>query len=263
MSKFRVLFDQAYGADAAQVGDLYLPDSPSPAAVICLLHGGFWRMPYARDQLTPMARDLAGRAYAVWNLEYRRLGAPGGGWPGTLADVAAGIDHLAGFVAEDIALDLKRVVTIGHSAGGHLALWAAGRHHIVGGEPGAQPRVRVHAAVGQAPVADLVRAHELALSGDVAAELLGGTPSQVPERYAAASPRALLPLGVPQLIVHGTADDIVPIEISRGYAAAAREQDDTIEFRELPGVGHFEHIDIAAPAWTVVVDWLKHRDLNA
>jgi acetyl esterase/lipase len=262
VTNFRAVENQAYGADGAQVGDLYLPDTTHLLPVICLLHGGFWRMPYARDQLTPMAGDLAGRGYAVWNLEYRRLGEPGGGWPGTLADVAAGMDHLAEFVSKGIALDLKRVVTIGHSAGGHLALWAAGRHHIQGGNPGAHPKVRIRAAVGQAPVADLVRAHELALSDDVAAELLGGTPAKAPGRYAAASPRALLPLGVPQLIVHGTADDIVPIEISQDYAAAAREQGDTIEFVELPGVGHFEHIDVAAPAWTVVTDWLKHRHLS-
>jgi acetyl esterase/lipase len=115
---------------------------------VCLLHGGFWRMPYGRDEMDAIARDLAARGFAVWNLEYRRVGAPGGGWPGTLDDVGAGIDHLATLVGEGVNLDLERVAVVGHSAGGQLALWSASR---------ASPRVRVAAAAGLAPVADLDR----------------------------------------------------------------------------------------------------------
>lgn len=115
-----------YGPSADQEADLYLPSSTMPP-VVCLLHGGFWRMPHGRDQMDAIARDLAAHGFAVWNLEYRRLGAPGGGWPGTLDDAAAGIDHLASLPALGFDIELGRIAIAGHSAGGHLALWAAGR----------------------------------------------------------------------------------------------------------------------------------------
>jgi acetyl esterase/lipase len=120
-----------YGSSDSQEGDLYLPSKQRPP-VICLLHGGFWRMPYSRDEMTLIAQDLAARGFAVWNIEYRRIGALGGGWPGTFQDVTAGIDHLATFVADGVELDLNRVTVIGHSAGGHLALWSAARNRHYG-----------------------------------------------------------------------------------------------------------------------------------
>jgi acetyl esterase/lipase len=244
----------AYGLFASQDGDLHLPNVPRPA-VVCLLHGGFWRMPYGRDQMTPVARDLAGRGLAVWNLEYRRLGAPGGGWPGTFEDVAAGIDHLATLAARGVDLDLARVTVVGHSAGGQLALWSAARARWSGGAV-AQPRVRVSAAAGLAPLADLESVHDLGLGGAVVAELLGGSPRERPERYRAASPAALLPLGVPQLILHGLADDVVPIEIARNYARAARAAGDRIEAVELPRTGHMEFLDPQSDAHAALCRWL-------
>lgn len=242
-----------YGPAESQAGDLHLPKTKNPP-VICLLHGGFWRLPYARDQYTPIAEDLARRGYAAWNLEYRRLGEPGGGWPGTLQDVAAGIDHLATLKAQGTELDLNQVVTVGHSAGGHLALWSAGARRVLDGE--ASPRVRVMAAVGQAPAADMQRIYELNCSNGVAAEFLQGTPAEQPERYRLASPKALLPLGVPQLVVHGTADDTVIVNIGRDYAVAARRAGDRVELVELPEAGHFEHLDPKGEAWAAVVAWL-------
>lgn len=243
-----------YGPAGSQVGDLHLPRAKNPP-VICLLHGGFWRLPYARDQYTPIAEDLVRRGYAAWNLEYRRLGETGGGWPGTLQDVSAGIDHLATLKAQGNDLDLERVVTVGHSAGGHLALWSAGPRRVLQGEP--LPQVRVMAAVGQAPAADMRRIYELNCSNGVAVEFLGGTPAQQPERYALASPKALLPLGVPQLVVHGTDDDTVIVDIGREYAAAARQAGDPVELVEFPGMGHFEHLDPKGQAWAAVVAWLE------
>ncbi len=242
-----------YGSAPSQVGDLHLPKASNPP-VICLIHGGFWRLPYAYDQMTPLAEDLVRLGYAAWNLEYRRIGEDGGGWPGTLADVSAGIEHLAKLKEDGADIDLSRVVTVGHSAGGHLALWAAGPRTLSGHEH--LPRVRVMAAVGQAPAADLKRVHELGLSRGVALEFLGGTPEQYPERYAAASPRELLPLGVPQLIVHGAADDTVPVAIGREYVAAAKAAGDPVDYVEFAGFGHFEHIDRGNPAWKAVTDWL-------
>lgn len=243
-----------YGAAASQIGDLHLPKVTNPP-VVCLLHGGFWRLPYGYDQMTPLAQDLIQRGYAAWNLEYRRIGEDGGGWTGTLTDVSIGIEHLAKLREDGADIDLSRVVTVGHSAGGHLALWAAGPRTLSGQEP--LPRVRVMAAVGQAPAADLKQVHALGLSRGVALEFLGGTPAQYPERYAAASPRELLPLGVPQLIVQGQADDTVPASLVRDYVAAAKAAGDPVDYLEFPGFGHFEHIDRNSPAWKAVPDWLE------
>jgi acetyl esterase/lipase len=210
-------------------------------------------MPHGRDQMAAVADDLVSRGLAVWNLEYRRLGTPGAGWPATMDDVAAGIDHLAQLAADGIDLDLDQVSVVGHSAGGQLALWVAARNRSQGAQ---SPRVRVLAAIGLAPVADLARAHELKVGGGVVAELLGGTPSQYPERYQAASPMAILPLGVRQLILHGTADDVVPIDLSRRYASAARAVGDSVELIELSGTGHMEYLDPSGEAHAALSRWL-------
>lgn len=243
-----------YGPLPDQEGDLYLPTRPH-APVICLLHGGFWRMPHGRDQMTAIAQDLVSRGFAVWNLEYRRLGAAGGGWPGTFEDVIAGIERLARYVSDGMDLDLERVVLSGHSAGGHLALWAAARQHRETGN-GAARHVRIRAVAGQAPVADLVRAYELAVGGSAVSELLGGSPEQCPGRYQAASPQALLPLEVPQLIIHGAADDVVPIEIARRYTETSRAAGDEVELLELPDTGHMEFLDPASAAHAALCSWL-------
>ena len=145
----------AYGEHPDQVGNLHLPGREGgPWPCVVLLHGGFWRVGWDRTLMTLLADDLARRGIAAWNVEYRRVGQGGGGWPGTLEDVAAAIDHLAEFDH----LDHTRVATCGHSAGGHLALWLAGRHLLPAGVPGADPQVRPSAAVAQAGVCDLERA---------------------------------------------------------------------------------------------------------
>lgn len=222
-----------------------------------LIHGGYWRARYDLRLQHGLVPDLAARGWAVWNLEYRRLGwRSRGGWPATFEDVAAGIDHLG---LLDAPLDLARVVAIGHSAGGHLALWAAARSGLPAGAPGAEPAVRPAAAVAQAGVVDLREAARLELSRGAAVSLLGGAPGKLPARYDVASPIERLPIGVPQLLVHGVADDSVPIELSRRYAERAREAGDPCELVELPGVGHFEHLDPNSHAWGVVTEWLEHR----
>jgi acetyl esterase/lipase len=211
-------------------------------------------MPHGREQMAAIADDLASRGFAVWNLEYRRLGAPGAGWPATMDDVAAGIDHLAQLPAGGVDFDPGRVTVVGHSAGGHLALWAGGRDRS---RRARSPRVRLLAVVGLAPIADLARAYESKVGGDVVAELLGGSPSQCPERYREASPMERLPLGVRQLILHGTADDVVPIDLSRRYARAAEAAGDTIELVELPGTGHMEYLDPGSEAHAILCRWLS------
>jgi acetyl esterase/lipase len=198
--------------------------------------------------MTGLCEDLARRGLAAWNLEYRRVGN-GGGWPETFLDIAAGVDSLAEL---DAPVDLRRVGAVGHSAGGHLALWAAARARLPGAAPGADPRVVPRAVVSQAGVADLRLAADRRPSDEPTHALLG-PPSDI---YALASPRELLPLGVDQLVLHGERDDTVSIEISRSYAAAARAAGDACELRVLPHTGHFEHIDASSDAWRIAADWL-------
>ena len=161
--------------------------------------------------------------------------------------------------AEYSGVDSTRVVTVGHSAGGHLALWLAARHRLPEGAPGAGPRLRPSGAVSQAGVSDLVAGAEAGLGGGACQALLGGEPGEVPERYAVASPAALLPLGVPQLLVHGARDDLVPPGQSRDYAAAARASGDAVDLVELGDADHFDVIETSDPAWAAVIDWLRER----
>jgi acetyl esterase/lipase len=245
-----------YGPLDDQVGDLYIPVGRRPA-VLCLLHGGFWRMPYGRDQMTDIAQDLTDRGFAVWNLEYRRLGRPTSGWPGTFEDVINGIDHLALLVAGGVELDLGRVIVIGHSAGGHLALWAAAcnRDGRIGNTV---KHVQIAAVVGLAPIADLIQAYHLGVGGTAIAELLGGEPTEKYARYQKASPTALLPLGITQLILHGSADEDVPIELSRAYTQAARAAGDRVELIELAGAGHMDFLNPTSTAQATLCSWLDH-----
>lgn len=235
----------AYGGQPEQVANLHLPAREGgPWPCVVLVHGGFWRARWDRTPMTPLAVDLARQGIAAWNVEYRRVGQEGGGWPGTFADVAAAIDHLAG-VDE---IDAGRVVTCGHSAGGHLALWLAARHRLPRGAPGGAPRVRPVAAVAQAGVCDLEAAWR-DNAGDGAVRDLLGSYDEWPERYAVASPAALVPLGVPQLLVHGSADEIVPLAQSRGHAA----RDPQAEVLAFDGADHFDVIDPAHASWAAVV----------
>lgn len=234
---------QRYGPGKAQFGELWLPDGPGPHPVVVLIHGGFWRAEYGLDLMDGLAEDLTRRGFAAWNIEYRRVGGGGGGFPATLDDVGAAVDHLATMAATH-HLDLGRVTTVGHSAGGQLALWVASR-------PDA--KVKVAKAISLAGVTDLVEADRVRLGGDAVRQLLGGRADDVPDRYAAASPAAHLPLGIPQVLVHGTADDLVPVSFSREYAAAARRAGDDVDLVELDGADHFAVIDPQSKAWSEVV----------
>jgi acetyl esterase/lipase len=245
-----------YGPHASQRADLYMPSGPGPHPVMVLIHGGSWQKRYGKVFMRGLAGDLLRRGWAVWNIEYRRVGA-GGGWPNTFADVAAAIDHLAALGEE--RLDLNRVSILGHSAGGHLALWAAGRPNLPDGAPGAldgPPRVRPRRVISQAGVADLADAYRR-WDGGVVRDLMGGSPDQVPERYAVGDPIRLLALEIPALIVHGVRDETVSIEISRGYAEAARATGSEVELVEIDGeVGHRTHLDPRSEAWAAVVQRL-------
>ena len=237
---------------------MYLPGMEHPP-VICLLHGGFWQMPWGRDHIAPLAVPLTQLGFAVWNLEYRRVGAPGGGWPGTLQDVGAGIDHLATWEASAAGegrIDLNRVTTVGHSAGGQLAFWAASPDGNYGPK-----RVRLAAAVGLAPVADLAWAYAHRCGKGAIDNFLGGSPEEYPGRYIAASPAERLPLGVRQLVLHGTPDEDVPVEMSRRYARAATAAGDDTTFIELPDTPHMDFVDPVSEATVLLLDWLVRHAL--
>ncbi|MGA2736364.1 MAG: alpha/beta fold hydrolase [Bryobacteraceae bacterium] len=229
----------AYGNAPEQFGDLRLPKGAGPRPVAIVIHGGYWRSAYGLEHIGHLCAALTRAGVATWSLEYRRIGDPGG-WPATGNDVLRGAEYLP-TLAQSYPLDLTRVVTIGHSAGGQLALWLAAQH-----------KIPLRGVVSLAGVADLRRAWELGLSRGVVAELLGGTPQEQPERYHQASPIELLPLGVPERLLHGTRDDVVPIELSRRFQAAASAAGDDARLIELPDAGHFDLIDPRTSAWAQV-----------
>ena len=218
-----------YGDDPDQAAELYRPRGAGRGVVV-VIHGGFWRARYDWSLGRPLAASLVEEGWAVLNLEYRRAGN-GGGYPETFDDVGAGIDLLA-----EVDVDTSRVVTLGHSAGGHLAVWAAGRHDA---------RVRVTAAVSQAGVLDLRGAVEQRL-GDGAVELFLGPYDA--DLYATADPLSQVPLDVPVVCVHAPDDDTVPIEQSRTYVDAARAAGAEAELATVDG-GHFAVIDPTSDAW--------------
>jgi len=230
----------AYSRGEFQVGDLRVPSGRGPHPVAIVIHGGYWRARYDLKEVEHLCEAVTRQGLATWSLEYRRIGNPGGGWPGTFDDVRTGAAHLEK-IATERSLDLKRVVAMGHSAGGHLVLWLAKQNAIA-----------LRGIVALAPVADLRRAWELKLSDTVVADLLGGSPQDLSDRYQSASPIELVPLGVAQRVLHGTNDDVVPLEISRRYVAAAKESGDDSKLIEVAGAGHFELIDPQSSAWPVV-----------
>jgi acetyl esterase/lipase len=235
-----------YGASPHQVCDLHRPAGRGPHPVAVVLHGGYWQAPYTKLIMRPLCVDLASRGYAAWNVEYRRLGRDGGGWPMTFDDVAAAIDLLA-----DVdGVDLDRVTFVGHSAGGQLALWAAGRPALEPSTPRTGPRVTCERVLALAAVSNLPRA------GRVAVALLGGTPAEVPERWAQADPMRRIPLDVPVCLVHGVRDDTVDVERSREYAAAAAGAGAPVTLIEVPG-DHRDPIDPSTAAWKTAAGWLE------
>ncbi|BAZ10878.1 putative esterase/lipase/thioesterase [Calothrix sp. NIES-4071] len=239
-----------YGSDPAQFGDLYLPQSKGPHPVVLLLHGGCWRAQYSLTLVAQMAAALRQAGLAVWNLEYRRLGN-GGGWPTTFQDVAMGADFLQ-TLAPQFALDLKRLVAVGHSAGGHLALWLAGRHRLPENNPlGVGQGVRVNGVVSLAGIPDLITGVQQNICRGAIPEIVGGLPDQAPDRYKLAQARALLPLGVPQWHLVGTEDQIVPAAYIKEYVEVARQYDE-VHLKILPNAGHFELIVPTTTAWPAV-----------
>lgn len=244
----------SYGDQPQQGVDLWLPADPkaTPVPVVVLIHGGFWRPGFTGSLMDPLAADVAGRGWAAWNVDYRPAGdGSGGGWPGTFTDVATAVDRLARPAGSDGRLDLDRVVTVGHSAGGCLALWTAARGGLPPDAPGGSPTVDLRAAVSLAGVNDLAAGFRDGLSA--VGTVMGASPDEEGARYALASPAARLPIGVPQVLVHGTADDVIPLDQSVAYARRAVAAGDDAELVKVDGADHFDVIDPGHEAWRRVV----------
>jgi acetyl esterase/lipase len=241
-----------YGAQTDQIAEIVAPAAGSNLGLIVVIHGGFWRAQYDRGYTAAQCVALAHAGYAGAALEYRRVGG-GGGWPATFLDVAAGTDALPGLLGG--LVDPTNVILIGHSAGGHLALWAAGRHLLPPDAPGRRTEpAPLRGVIALGAVADLGWSFRHTLGSHAAVGLLGCVPADDPEgRWSAADPALLLPSGVRTILLHGEDDDAVPPGCPASYVAAARVAGDPSEFRLLPGVGHYEFMDPRSAAWPPVI----------
>jgi len=229
----------AYGGDPNQFGDLRLPKGKGPYLVVMNIHGGYWRNKYDLAHAGHLCSALTAKGVATWNLEYRRVGDAGGGWPGTFEDVRNGYRFIPQ-IPKHYGLDPERIVVMGHSAGGQLVLCLAGHE------------ASVRSVVSLAGVIDLQQAWELHLSNNAVAEFLGGPPSQVPEHYKEADPLELPIPKAAQWLVHGTDDDIVPVEFARTYDREKIKSREDVHLQEIPKAGHFDLIDPRSPAWPAV-----------
>jgi acetyl esterase/lipase len=239
----------AYGHEPGQEGDLWVPPGGGPRPVAVLFHGGFWYHAWERDLMDGLARDLARRGIAAWNVEYRRVGA-GGGWPVTGEDAGRATEHLLA-LAPVYGLDLERVIVLGHSAGAQLALWAAARRR----------RASVHPvlAVGLATIADLAAARADGVGGGSVGRLLNDGGADTESTLADASPRERVPIGVPQILAHAIDDGVVPVSQTTRYAEAARAAGDDVSVLVLEAGGHFDLIDPCTPAWSAVAEAIETK----
>ena len=243
-------YSYAYGDHPQQFGELYLPQTAARRPVIILIHGGCYNAAYSLKPIGAVAKALAGQGFAVWNIEYRRKDT-GGGYPRMFLDVARAADYLHQ-ISDLHQLNLAQVIALGHSAGGHLALWLAARHKLPESSrlhlDGALP---IQAVVALAAVANPILALERGLCSDALPVVMGGLPEEVPAHYQHGSPPALLPLGVPQTHIIGSAD-MKMLNNVRPYIAAAQTLGDEVELITLPEAGHFEIVSTASPAWQTV-----------
>ncbi|MEU7931962.1 alpha/beta hydrolase family protein [Micromonospora echinofusca] len=231
----------SYGDHPDQVADLRLPAGPGPARpLVVVVHGGFWRAEYDRRHTDPLAVGLAALGHPVAQVEYRRTGQPGGGWPATLTDVLTGVTELPRLAAEALPgrVAAGPPLLVGHSAGGHLALYVA-----------TTAPAAVGGVLALAPVSNLAEAYRLDLDEGAVAALLGGGPAEHPERYAEADPRLSVPTPTRTVIAHGALDQQVPIAMSREFVAAGRAAGGDIALLELPECEHFGLIDPESVTW--------------
>lgn len=246
-----------YGPSPLQFGNLRLPKGRGPHPLVVFMHGGCWLSEYTVGHAAALEQGIADAGYAVWSLEYRRVGDDGGGWPGTFMDVGAGADFVR-TIASQYALDLSRVVASGHSAGGQLALWLAARGRLPQSSSlyVARP-LPIQAVLALAPAADLEGLSRDGTCDDAANRLMGGPPSAHADRYRDVSPMQLAPIPVPQTLIIG-AHDTTWGPVGRAYAARAAAAGDTrVRIVEARDSGHFEMIAPSTTTWPLVVDALR------
>ena len=254
-------FRIAYGTDSSQFGDLRVPAGTGPHPVAILIHGGCFKAMYATNKdLAPMADALKDSGIATWNIEYRRLGHPGGGWPGTYLDVSRAVDHLR-TIASQHQLDLNRVVIVGHSAGGHLAMWTASRARVpTNSEIYTANPLPVRGVINLAGPIDMtanIQGYEGLCRDTVITSLMGGSPQAVPEHYSSASINKLVPLGVPQVLIIGEFEEFLPRPIAESYVRAATQSGDRARLIVIPRAGHFEIASPSSPPWPQVVSAIR------
>jgi len=243
----------AYGKAPAQFVDLWMPAGPGPHPVVVLVHGGCWQAQYGLDLMDWAAEDLRSRGVVVWNIEYRRLGEPGGGYPGTFQDVGQAMDLLRS-EAPKHRLKLDNVVAIGHSAGGHLALWAAGRARLPASSPlrTADP-LRISAVIAVGGIGDLESPSDGCGGAATVRDLIGPASATRPEPMADTSPVFLEPFGARQVLVHGSLDRIAPTAFGEAYRAKAKARGAEVELKVVEGQSHFDLITPGSTAWDEVI----------
>jgi acetyl esterase/lipase len=248
-------FRLSYGTDANQFGELRVPSGVGPHPVAVLIHGGCWAEYSHLGDLSPMADMLKAKGIATWNIEYRRLAQPGSGWPGTYLDIGQGVDYLRSIAVQN-HLDLTRVIVVGHSSGGQMALWVAARSRLPKrsvlyiSDP-----LPVRGVIDLAGVVDMeafLPVEQQICRGKVVEQMLGGKPAEVPEHYAQASAIKMLPLGVPQIIVWGQLDQFNPVTSFETYTKTAEHAGDPARLVNLPAAGHFEIASPFSRAWPAV-----------
>ena len=247
----------SYGDDQFQFGYLRLPEGSGPHPVIVFMHGGCWLSVFDIRYTGLAEQAFADAGYAVWSLEYRRVGNPGGGWPGTFLDVATGADHLTE-LAREYPLDLDRVIAVGHSAGGQLALWLAARGRIpTSSELYTAGPLPIHGVLALAPAPNLETLHSSGSCGPGVDGLMGGSPNVRPERYQVGSPMQLMPVDVPQRVVVGALDAQFGPSGRAYFQAAQRAGSSPVTLREAPESGHFEMVVPYTSTWPITLQELE------
>jgi acetyl esterase/lipase len=237
----------AYGTDPNQFGEIRVPKTKGPFPLVMNIHGGFWRAKYDLTHAGHLCAALTAKGLATWNVEYRRVGYSGGGWPGTFEDIRNAYRFVFQ-LAKRFNFDSAKVLVMGHSAGGQLALCLAAH----------EPSLK--RVVSLAGVVDLQQAWELHLSNDAVVDFLGGKPREVPEHYREADPMQInIPHATTQWLIHGAEDDVVPSYLSRNYTEQKRKRGEDVHYLEISTAGHFDLIDPRSKAWPRVENTALHE----
>src|SRR5690625_2006803 len=248
-----------YGNAPSQFGVLRVPGGDSRFPVVVTIHGGFWQSKYNLEENNPIVEDITQRGFATWNIEYRRVGEQGGGWPGTFSDVIQAINYIQ-VLQHNYPLDTSNLIILGHSAGGHLALWVASRSiDSKQDDPFKRLEIPIKKVVSLAGVTNLKEMWKIHQEEELlspVSSFMGGTPDEVTHRYHLASPTNLLPLNVDQVLIHGGLDRHVPVSLSKNYYELALEKGENIRLFILPEVEHFKIINPTSEAWKTVIEVL-------